>query len=159
MRAALGNMSKLAPSGVRVDAKRGGRNWREIYAARLVVTDLLVLVWVVFGVQIAWFGMSSADVRFGGNVTEIAISYTVISVTIIAAWMLMLGIYGSRGYRVLGTGPQEYRQVADGTVRLFGLVAIVSFLFQIEFARGYILIAFLLGLGVLVFSRWIWRIW
>jgi len=159
MRATRGNMSKLAPAGVTVDAKRAGRNWRDVYSARLVITDLLVLIWVVFGVQIAWFGVASADVRLGGNLTEIAVSYTAISVSIIVAWMLMLGIYGSRGYRVLGTGPQEYRQVADGTVRLFGLVAIVSFLFQIEFARGYILIAFPLGLVVLIFSRWIWRIW
>jgi exopolysaccharide biosynthesis polyprenyl glycosylphosphotransferase len=152
-------MTKVVTTGVPVNGKAAGRNWREVYAGRLVVTDLLVLIWVVFGVQIAWFGVSSTDVRFGGNLTEIAVSYTAISVTIIAAWMLMLGIYGSRGYRVLGTGPQEYRQVADGTVRLFGLVAIVSFLFQIEFARGYILIAFPLGLGVLILSRWIWRIW
>ncbi|MGY4859437.1 sugar transferase [Cryobacterium sp. AP23] len=151
-------MSKLAPAGTPVSVN-AGRNWRDVYAGRLVITDLLVLIWVVFGVQIAWFGVSSADVRFGGNLTEIAVSYTAISITIIATWMLMLGIYGSRGYRVLGTGPQEYRQVADGTVRLFGLVAIVSFLFQIEFARGYILIAFPLGLVVLILSRWIWRIW
>jgi len=159
MRAARGNMSKLASSVAALDAKRAGRNWRDVYAARLAVTDLLVLVWVVFGVQIAWFGIASADVRLGGNLTQVAISYTAISLSIIGAWMLMLGIYGSRGYRVLGTGPQEYRQVAGATVRLFGLVAIVSFLFQIEFARGYILIAFPLGLSVLVLSRWIWRIW
>jgi exopolysaccharide biosynthesis polyprenyl glycosylphosphotransferase len=152
-------MGKLAPAMATVNVKTAGRNWRDTYAARLVVTDLLVLIWVVFGVQIAWFGVSSADLRFGGRLTEVAVSYTAISVTIIVAWMLMLGIYGSRGYRVLGTGPQEYRQVADATVRLFGLVAIVSFLFQIEFARGYILIAFPLGLGVLIVSRWIWRIW
>jgi exopolysaccharide biosynthesis polyprenyl glycosylphosphotransferase len=152
-------MSKSVPAEVTANIRACGRNWRDVYAARLVITDLLVLIWVVFGVQIAWFGLSSADVRFGGNLTQIAVSYTAISVSIIAAWMLMLGIYGSRGYRVLGTGPQEYRQVADGTVRLFGLVAIVSFLFQIEFARGYILIAFPLGLGVLILSRWIWRIW
>jgi exopolysaccharide biosynthesis polyprenyl glycosylphosphotransferase len=152
----MGNATTVRAS---VNAQRTERNWRDIYAARLVISDLLVLVWVVFGVQIAWFGASAADVRFGGNLTEIAINYTVISVTIIVAWMMMLGIYGSRGYRVLGTGPQEYRQVAGATVRLFGLVAIVSFLFQVEFARGYILIAFPLGLGVLIFSRWIWRLW
>jgi exopolysaccharide biosynthesis polyprenyl glycosylphosphotransferase len=152
-------MSKVSPAEVPANFKASGRNWRDVYAARLLITDLLVLIWVVFGVQIAWFGVSSADVRFGGNLTEIAVSYTAISVTIVAAWMLMLGVYGTRGYRVLGTGPQEYRQVADGTVRLFGLVAIVSFLFQIEFARGYILMAFPLGLAVLVLSRWIWRIW
>lgn len=159
MRATRGKMSKTTLAADSVGAKSADHNWRSVYAGRLVITDLMVLVWVVFGVQIAWLGVSSADVRFGGNLTEIAVSYTAISVSIIVAWMLMLGIYGSRGYRVLGTGPQEYRQVADGTVRLFGLVAIVSFLFQIDFARGYILIAFPLGLGVLVLSRWIWRIW
>ncbi|TFD83907.1 sugar transferase [Cryobacterium lactosi] len=152
-------MSKTTTGEVSVNARSEGRNWRDIYASRLVLTDLLVLVWVVFGVQILWFGVAAADVRFGGNLTEVAVSYTAISVAIITAWMLMLGIFGSRGYRVLGTGTQEYRMVADGTFRLFGLVAIVSFLFQIEFARGYILIAFPLGLAVLVFSRWIWRLW
>jgi exopolysaccharide biosynthesis polyprenyl glycosylphosphotransferase len=152
-------MSKLTASDLPMTAAGAYRDWREVYASRLILTDLLVLVWVVFGVQIAWFGVSSADVRFGGNLTQIAVSYTAISVSIIVVWMVLLGIYGSRGYRDLGSGPQEYRRVADATVRLFGLVAIVSFLFQIEFARGYILIAFPLGLGVLVLSRWIWRIW
>jgi exopolysaccharide biosynthesis polyprenyl glycosylphosphotransferase len=151
-------MSKIE-AGLSAKAKRAGHDWREVYARRLILTDLLVLIWVVFGVQILWFGLSTADVQFGGNTTEVAVSYTVISITVIAAWMVMLGIYGSRGYRVLGTGSQEYRQIADGTVRLFGLVAIVSFLFQIEFARGYILIAFPVGLVVLVLSRWIWRLW
>jgi FlaA1/EpsC-like NDP-sugar epimerase len=152
-------MGKVAVVGVTVNGKRATRDWRETYAARLVVTDLLVLIWVVFGVQIAWFGVSATSVGFGSNRTVVAVSYTIISVSIILAWMLMLGIFGTRGYRVLGTGPQEYRQVANATVRLFGLVAIVAFLFQIDFARGYILIAFPLGLVVLIFSRWIWRLW
>jgi exopolysaccharide biosynthesis polyprenyl glycosylphosphotransferase len=152
-------MGKLAAVGVSVNAKSAGRDWREVYAARLVITDLLVLIWVVFGVQIAWFGVSAANVGVGSDRTEVAVSYTLISVSIIGAWMLMLGIFGTRGYRVLGTGPQEYRQVTDATVRLFGLLAIIAFLLQIDFARGYILIAFPLGLTVLIFSRWIWRIW
>jgi len=87
------------------------------------------------------------------------VSYTIFSVSLIAAWTLILGVYGSRGYRVLGTGTQEYKQTADATVRLFGLVAIIAFLFQIDIARGYILIAFPLGLGVLMLSRWMWRLW
>jgi len=135
------------------------RNWRDTYATRLALTDLLVLVWVVFGVQIAWFGVTASEVQFRGRLNEVAISYSVFSVSIIAAWMLMLGIYGSRGYRVLGTGSQEYKQVADATVRLFGLVAIVAFLFHVDIARGYILIAFPLGTAVLMFSRWMWRQW
>ena len=147
-------------AGLPVTATLGvHRNWRDTYATRLALTDLLVLVWVVFGVQIAWFGVTASELQFRGRLNEVAVSYSVFSVSIIAAWMLMLGIYGSRGYRVLGTGPQEYKQVADATVRLFGLVAIVAFLFHVDIARGYILIAFPLGLAVLMLSRWMWRQW
>ena len=37
-------------------------NWRKRYARNLWISDLLVLVWVVFGTQIAWFGLGNADV-------------------------------------------------------------------------------------------------
>jgi exopolysaccharide biosynthesis polyprenyl glycosylphosphotransferase len=134
-------------------------DWRRKYAYGLMVTDLLVLIWVVFGVQIAWFGFAASDVEFTGSLSDVAVSYSVTSVVLVVLWMLMLGIFGTRSYRVLGTGPQEYRLITDSSLRLFGLVAIVAFLFQIDFARGYILIAFPLGVLVLVFSRWIWRQW
>ncbi|ARJ06120.1 polyprenyl glycosylphosphotransferase [Cnuibacter physcomitrellae] len=136
-----------------------GLDWRKGYARRLIVTDFLVLAWVIFGVQIAWFGLDSADVAFQGNEGELAVSYTAISVILLVAWMTALSVYGTREPRAIGTGSQEYRLIADGALRLFGLLAIVAFLFQINLARGYVLIAFPLGLVVLVFSRWMWRQW
>lgn len=136
------------------------RDWRDVYAARLAATDLLVLVWVVFGVQIAWFGFDSTDVSFRGESTnDLAVSYTMISVLLIAGWMLLLGIFRTREDRVLGTGPDEYKQIASATIRLFGILAIVAYIFQIDVARGYILIAFPFGMLVLMFSRWMWRQW
>lgn len=140
-------------------SSRTDRDWRDVYAARLAVTDFLVLAWVVFGVQIAWFGLDAAKLSIRGDASSLAINYTAISVLVIAGWMTLLGYFGTRGYKVLGTGPEEYKLIANATIRLFGLVAIVAYLFQIDFARGYILIAFPLGLGVLAFSRWIWRQW
>lgn len=142
-------------------AKRqhAARDWRDAYASRLVVTDVLALVWVVFGVQIAWFGFDSSNVSFRGNLNDLAVNYTLISIILIVAWTLMLALYGTRGYRVVGTGSTEYKLIADASLRLFGLVAIVAFLFHIDFARGYILIAFPLGVAVLLLSRWLWRQW
>jgi exopolysaccharide biosynthesis polyprenyl glycosylphosphotransferase len=142
-----------------VSTTKSTRDWREKYATRLVVTDALVLAWVVFGVQIAWFGFTSADVAFRGSLDVLAVNYTAISVILTVSWMFMLGIFGSRSYRVLGTGTQEYRLIVDASVRLFGLLAIVAYLFQIDLARGYILIALPLGVLVLIFSRWMWRQW
>ena len=138
---------------------RNGRDWHTKYANRLLVTDFLVLVWVVFGVQIAWFGLDAANVSFRGSAAVLAVSYTSISVVFIAAWMLMLGVYGTRGFRVLGTGPEEYKLIANGALRLFGLAAIFAYLFHVDLARGYILVAFPFGTAVLCFSRWIWRQW
>ncbi|KQR24022.1 polyprenyl glycosylphosphotransferase [Agreia sp. Leaf335] len=140
-------------------AVRATSDWRRRYAYALVATDLLVLIWVIFGTQIAWFGLTSSDVEISGRFNGFALSYSTMSVLIVVAWMLLLGIFGTRSYRVLGTGTQEYRLIADSSIRLFGIVAIVAFLFKVDFARGYILIAFPLGVVVLLFSRWMWRQW
>ncbi|WP_174775082.1 sugar transferase [Cryobacterium algoricola] len=142
-----------------VDKKTTTRDWRDIYAGRLVITDLLVLIWVVFGVQILWFGLDTADLEFRGSPLGLSLDYTAVSVILIAGWMTILGVYGSRGYRVLGTGPDEYKLIANSSLRLFGLLAIVAYLFHIDVARGYILIAFPMGIVVLIFSRWMWRQW
>lgn len=135
------------------------RDWRGVLANRLVLTDLLVLIWVVFGVQIGWLGFDSSARDFAGGTAYITINYTVISVSIVLAWMLMLQVFGTRGYRVVGAGSDEYKLIATGALRLFGVLAIIAFLFKIDLARGYILIAFPLGVIVLMFSRWMWRQW
>jgi exopolysaccharide biosynthesis polyprenyl glycosylphosphotransferase len=135
------------------------RDWHRGYSVRLAVTDFLVLIWVVFGVQIAWLGLDTQDVSFQGNPLHLALNYTTVSVIIILGWMACLSIFATRGYRVLGTGPDEYKLIANASIRLFGAVAIVAFLFQVNVARGYILIAFPLGIAVLWFSRWMWRQW
>ena len=135
------------------------RDWREIYAARTAITDLLVLIWVVFGVQIAWFGLDTADVSFRGSASDLVVSYSTVSVLVIGGWLAVLQIFGTRESRVLGTGPEEYKLIINGSMRLFGLLAIAAFLLHIDVARGYILLAFPLGTLVLLFSRWMWRQW
>jgi exopolysaccharide biosynthesis polyprenyl glycosylphosphotransferase len=134
-------------------------DWSRVYARRLAITDLLVLVWVVFGVQIAYFGLDANNVAFSGRLNELRFSYYGFSIALIVAWMVMLRLFDTRDYRVLGGGSAEYRAVADSAARLFGLVAVVSYLFQIDIARGYILIALPLGIVVLMLSRWLWRQW
>lgn len=144
---------------VRAATIKGGSDWRSWLRRGLFLTDLLVLIWVVFGVQIAWFGIDSSQVAFQGALDDLAVNYSVVSMMLIAGWMLVLKVYETRDARIIGAGPTEYRRIADGSLRLFGLVAIVAFLFQINLARGYILIALPSGVGVLVLSRWLWRQW
>ncbi len=155
----VGPDRKAGHPGTLSAARAAARNWRSAYGSRLVFSDLLVLVWVVFGVQIGYFGYDTANANFVGDLAGTVVSYTAISLAIIVGWMISLTAFGSRGYRVVGVGVAEYKLIADASVRWFGLVAIIAFLFKIDLARGYILIAFPVGMVVLMFSRWMWRQW
>jgi exopolysaccharide biosynthesis polyprenyl glycosylphosphotransferase len=106
-----------------------------------------------------WFGFSANDVAFRGDLNFVAVSYTTISVILTLCWTAILGVYDSRSDRLIGTGSAEYRLIVDASLRLFGVFAIIAFLFQIDFSRGYFIVALPLGTIALVLARWFWRKW
>ena len=59
------------PAGV-TDTSRTPDRWRERYGRRLWISDLLVLIWVVYGTQILWFGAGEAQVAMheDGRISE-----------------------------------------------------------------------------------------
>ena len=139
---------------------RRRRDWRQLYARRLAITDFVALVWVVFGVQFLWLGNDgdATAIRQPGE-APLVVNYTIISILLTGLWVLALRFGGTRNFRVVGQGSTEYKLVADASGRLFGLVAIIAFIFKIDLARGYILLAFPVGILVLLFFRWAWRQW
>jgi len=146
------------PESIDTTPKTGSPDWRTIYARRLAITDTLAIVWVVVAVQLLRFGFT-ADQTVSQDDTSSDLSYSLISFGLIVAWSLVLGAYKTRDYRVVGSGSQEYKLVVNASVRLFGLVAIAAFLLKLELARGYVLLAFPAGIGVLLLTRWLWRQW
>lgn len=140
------------------DTRRRTANWRRRYANNLRITDLLVLVWVVYGTQIAWLGVEDAQVATDSrSVPEV--SYWFFSAGLIAIWMWALGLIDSRSDRVIGTGNTEYVRVTRASFNVFGLIAIVAFLLKVEVARGYLLVSLPFGILMLVSVRWLWRQW
>jgi hypothetical protein len=120
----------------RTDEAQEGSRWRVVYARRLALSDAIVIILTTFGVQFLWFGTTAGTVDLGGNAQGVAVTYTMVSVVLILAWLFVLTVYSTRDYRIVGTGTQEYKQVADATLRLFGIIAIVAFLVKIDLARG-----------------------
>ncbi|WP_205796803.1 sugar transferase [Microbacterium enclense] len=133
--------------------------WRQRYRRNLILTDLAALIWVVYGTQLAWFGTGNAAVAASRDSRITDLSYWVFSAVLVVAWMWALSFIDSRSDRVLGTGSQEYIRVIDSSFRLFGTIAIIAFLTQIDVARGYLLISLPVGILVLIFTRWLWRQW
>ncbi|WP_374197464.1 sugar transferase [Microbacterium sp. cx-55] len=140
-------------------ATHAPKNWRRSYQRRLWVTDFLVLVWVVFGTQIAWFGLGNAQLSILLDSRLSDVSYWTFSAGLVLVWVIALSWSDSRSYRVIGTGSSEYVRVTDASLRLFGAIAILAFLARIDVARGFLLISLPMGIIVLLFTRWLWRQW
>ena len=133
--------------------------WRSRYARRLLFSDLLVLIWAVYGTQMVWFGAGNAQMAIRQDHRINEFSYWLFSALLVFAWMWALSLVDSRSHRVIGTGPTEYIRVVNSSFTLFGFVAIIAFLTRLDVARGYLLIALPLGLFVLIVERWLWRRW
>ncbi len=68
-------------------------------------------------------------------------------------WLGMLAAYGTRSPRIVGAGTEEYRRVLSATMSTIGVVAVTVMIFRPEYARGYLAVAFPLGLVLLMISR------
>lgn len=126
--------------------------WQQGYASRLAVVDLVGVVlavglahWLRFG------GLAGAENSYQSS------NYRVVSIGIALGWIAALSINRSRSPRVIGSGAEEYRRVMLATLTLFGGVAIISMLFKLEIARGYLMIALPVGIVILILFRWIGR--
>ncbi len=127
--------------------------WQRGYARRLVAIDV---VGVLLAVGLAQW------LRFGGLSGEVStyryLDYALVSVAIAVIWLAALSINHSRSPRVIGTGAEEYRRVVLATLAVFGGVAIISMLFKLEIARGYLVIALPAGITFLVMFRYFARL-
>lgn len=126
--------------------------WRTKYAVRLRLVDAFVVIWAVAGAYGVRFGFSDVEVAGSREV-----DYLLLSVILVTAWWIMLEFWGSRDARVLGSGSEEYKRVVASSAWLFGFVAIVSYAFRIDTARGFVGLAFPAGALGLLIARWIVR--
>lgn len=127
-------------------------DWRVRTARMLRIVDGFVIVWAVAGAYCIRFGLDSSFTISGQDST-----YVWLSLLLATTWWLMLGAWSTRQSRILGSGPDEYKRVAAASLWLFGFVAIFSYVFRVETARGYVGIALPAGLGGLLAARWLLR--
>ena len=128
------------------------RDWRARCGRQLRIIDAFVIGWAVAGAYVIRFGWAS-DLGASGQEAI----YAWLSLILGLAWWIMLGAWNSRQSRILGAGPDEYKRVAAASLWLFGLVAIVSYVFKVDTARGYVGVALPVGLCGLLLARWLIR--
>lgn len=110
------------------------------------------MIWAVAGAYIVRFGVADLD-----DTNSHDAEYLLLSVVLAVAWYALLGLWGSRETKILGSGSEEYKRVVAASAWLFGLVAVVSYALRIDTARGYVGLAFPAGLIGLAAARWLIR--
>lgn len=144
----------LALTGAPVSAshRSGGPRWQRRYVKVLVVSDIVVVALALVGAQ---------TVRLGRPITATdpaSIYFSILSVLIACIWLSLLAAYRTRSPRIVGAGVEEYRRVVSATLATIGVVAVALMIFRPEFARGYLAVAFPLGLAGLVVGRNVCRL-
>lgn len=120
-----------------------------------MANDALVLVAALAIANLWRFGSRAGEL----HMDEHSADYWTVTAVTAAFWWLFLTAWGSREQRILGQGSEEYKRVATSTAWLFGVIAVVSYVLRIDTSRGYVGIAFPVGLFLLLFSRSLWRRW
>src|SRR5258708_4310509 len=105
--------------------------WTRSYLRWAALTDA---GWGLLGGGLALY------VRFAGQ-GSLPVSYVAFAVALPALWCASVALAGGDGSRIIGAGSDEFRRVLNAAVGLAGGVAIVSYVFKIDFAPGYLVIA------------------
>lgn len=127
-------------------------DWKVRTSRTLRIVDAFVVLWAVAGAYAIRFGPDAELIK-----SEHDLSYAWLSIVLVISWWLMLGAWNSRQSRILGSGPDEYKRVVAASLWMFGLIAIISYVFRIDTARGYVGIALPAGLCGLLLARWLLR--
>lgn len=145
--------SAVRTAPVRTVPDRSPR-WWTAYATRVLITDAAAIYLALFVAYVVRFETGNATVSGG-----LSPSYLAVSVVLMWAWIFALVVGRTQDRRLVGIGPAEYQRVASVTWRLFAGVAVVAYLGRMEIARGYLGIAFPLGLVLILLGRYGWRQW
>ncbi|PJK22908.1 UDP-phosphate galactose phosphotransferase [Mycobacterium goodii] len=130
--------------------------WQAQYRRNLMISDTVVVFGAVASAQLMRFGEVANQPTLSWGLPS-TVGYQLVSATLAILWLALLAGVDCRSTKIIGQGPEEYRRIVSATFLLFGLISILSMLFRMDIARGYLAIAFPLGTVALLASRWIWR--
>jgi len=122
--------------------------WRRTHARALMLLDSGV---TVAAVGLAW----ALRFHFDVHAAVSGLPYFLVALAIAAAWWLSLLAHRCYEPRFLGTGQEEYRRITVATFRVLALTAILGYALKAPLARGFVAIAFPVGLVLLIAGRWL----
>lgn len=130
--------------------------WRPRFVVTALVVDAAMIAFALAIAQRIRFGQGGSSEALSGAVNT---DYFTVSVFLFFAWLVTLSFRQSYRPEHATIGNETYLRVVRSSFFLFGALAIVALALRLQFARGYIAIAFSLGVALLIAGRFIVRFW
>ncbi|MDY3049478.1 MAG: sugar transferase [Rothia sp. (in: high G+C Gram-positive bacteria)] len=135
---------------------RNRRTWHPKIKTALYLADALAIALTFTLAHLLSFGFSNSEVM---GQTELPLGYIGTGVILGIFWFVALSVANSRNIRYLGQGNDEFRLVTKSTTYFFALIAVFSYLTKVDFARTYVILAYPIGLILLLCARFLGRRW
>src|SRR4051812_4914860 len=114
------------------------------------------LVLVTFSVFAAILGRESIPFDLLSR-TDVGDSLTVAGPIMIVGWVAAIFLLGGYRPQVFGAGLDEYKHMIYASLWTAGAVGIGCYLLRFQLSRGFFVLAFLIGIPVLVLGRFLLR--
>jgi uncharacterized membrane protein len=130
------------------------QSWERRYRWILRTSDAAAVAFTCAVASVVSIGAVSGPLAVAdpGLVFQIAAATAVI-------WLLMLSAFATRDVKLIGSGAAEYTRMIHATGFAFGLLAMIDVAIDVDGIRAQLFVALPLGIGVLLFERWLWRRW
>lgn len=92
----------------------------------LVISDALAITAAL--VTTLYIRMPDPDAPLAG---ARCVTYPTLALVLGSAWLVILSTNGSHRIRLVGSGLQQYQLVMRGTLWIFGVLAVLSYLFKL----------------------------
>ena len=123
--------------------------WRRRLLRKLVLLDLIAAVLA---------GFAAITLRYdGGAIYLSGIDYRFLAVAVAPVWVAVLWLSGAYEARILGAGSEEFRRVANASLRLLAVFVLAGFVAKADASRTVVVGT---AVGTVAFSvlfRWIAR--
>ncbi|WP_222192789.1 sugar transferase [Modestobacter italicus] len=151
--AATAARRRLAPAArLRGDGTHARRAWRAAYVRRIVAGDVLAAVAASVVGYLVRFGPDA------GALTP-AQSSLWLAALLPPVWVAIMFVARAYEERFLWVGAEEFRRVLAAAVALLAAVGAVSWAFQLQLARGFVVLALPLATALTLMLRYGHRSW
>jgi exopolysaccharide biosynthesis polyprenyl glycosylphosphotransferase len=137
----------------RPKASASGVQWRQRYQWLLRITDAALITLAVIG-SAQWM-QQTVPPRDWQAASHMAAAAAGVGIT----WFLMSSVLRTRDPQLIGVGSGEYKRVVGASAATFGVLAVTCALLELAQPRLFFLVAWPVGLAMLLAGRWFWRGW